>query len=63
MSPLPKDLRPDPIIELYKKDVDMAAIRENLKLTYTERALKLMERQRVAEELHKTDRDIPDRAR
>lgn len=58
MSHLPKDLRPDPIIELYKKDVDMTLIRENLKLTYTERAMKLMELQRAAEELRRAGREL-----
>jgi isocitrate/isopropylmalate dehydrogenase len=57
MSHFPKDLLPDSIIELYKKDVDMTLVRENLKLTYTERALKLMELQRVAEELRRAGRE------
>ena len=31
------DLPPDPVIEVYKKDIDRAALRENLKLTVAER--------------------------
>ena len=31
----------DKIIELYKKDVDISLIKENLKLSYEERILKL----------------------
>jgi hypothetical protein len=49
MSRLPPDLPPDPVIEAYKKDVDVTLIRENLKLTYTGRALKLIELQRMAD--------------
>jgi hypothetical protein len=30
-------LEPDPVIEAYKKDIDRTLIRENLKLTPTER--------------------------
>jgi hypothetical protein len=52
-----EDLRPDPIMELYKKDVDMTLIRENMKLTPEERARKLMELQRVATELRRAGRE------
>ena len=31
------ELPPDPVIEVYKKDVDRATVRENLKLTPAER--------------------------
>jgi hypothetical protein len=58
MSRLPEDLPPDPVIEAYKKGVDMTLVRENLKLTYTERALKLMELQRTAEELRRVGREL-----
>lgn len=40
----------DDIIELYKRDVDRASLRENLKRTPTERVRMLMELQRLAEE-------------
>ena len=32
---------PDPVIEAYKKDIDRSLLRENLKLTPTERLAKL----------------------
>ena len=57
MPLLPENLRPDPIIELYKRDVDMTLVRENRTLTYTERARKLMELQRVATELRRVGRE------
>jgi len=41
----------DDIIELYKKDVDRALIRENLKLTPTQRLQQLEDAQRFAEEV------------
>ena len=43
----------DPVIELYKKDVDRTLLRENLKLSVEERFLRLMELQRFAEELQR----------
>lgn len=46
-------MRKDPIIELYKRDVDRSLLRENLKLTVTERFEKLMELQRFAGELRR----------
>ncbi len=45
------DLRPDPVIEAYQRDIDRTLLRENLKLTVEERFLKLMELQRFAAEL------------
>ncbi|MCA9557599.1 MAG: hypothetical protein KC583_03445 [Myxococcales bacterium] len=36
-------MKPDPIIELFKKDVDRTLLRENLKLTPTERVQKLQD--------------------
>ena len=54
---LPEDLTPDPVIEAYKKDIDITLIRENLKLTPEERVRKLMELQRFAEELRRAGRE------
>lgn len=34
-------LRPDPVIEAYKKDIDRTLLRETLKLTHEERLLKM----------------------
>lgn len=49
-------LEPDPVIEAYKKDVDRTLIRENLKLTPTQRLEKLMALQRFAEEMRRAGR-------
>ena len=43
----------DPVIEAYKKDIDRTLIRENLKLTVTERFEQAMALQRFAEELRR----------
>ncbi len=45
--------RPDPVIEAYRAGIDRTLLRENLKLTPEERILKLMELQRLAEELRR----------
>lgn len=34
-------VEPDPVIEAYKKDIDRTLLRENLKLTWEERILKM----------------------
>ena len=39
----PVSLEPDPVIELYKRDVDRTLLRENLKLTPEERLRKLQD--------------------
>jgi hypothetical protein len=49
-------LDPDPVIEVYKKDVDRTLIRENLKLTPDERLVQLMRLQEFAEELRAAGR-------
>ena len=41
----------DPLIEAYKKDVDVTLIRENLRLTVDQRFQQLMKLQEFAEEL------------
>jgi hypothetical protein len=51
------DLPPDPVIEAYKKDIDVTLIRENLKLTPEERVRRLMELQRFADELRRAGRE------
>jgi hypothetical protein len=50
-------LPPDPVIEAYKKDIDVTLIRENLKLTPEDRARKLMALQRAAEEFRRAGRE------
>ncbi len=49
-------LEPDPVIEVYKKDVDRTLLRENLRRTVDERFLRLMELQRFADELRRAGR-------
>ncbi len=49
-------IAPDPVIEAYKKDLDMTLIRENLKRTVDERFERLMALQRFAEELRRAGR-------
>ncbi len=36
-------LEPNPVIEVYKKDIDRSLLRENLKLTPEQRVLKLQD--------------------
>jgi hypothetical protein len=55
-DPLPP-LTPDPVIEFYKKDVDRTLLRENLKLTVTQRFEKLMALQKFAEEMQRAGRE------
>jgi hypothetical protein len=51
MKPKQSSLPYDPVIEAYKKDVDITLIRDNLKLTHEQRLLRLFDLQRLAEEL------------
>ncbi|MBV9947542.1 MAG: hypothetical protein JOZ69_11880 [Myxococcales bacterium] len=44
-------LDPAPVIEAYKKDVDLTLVRENLKLTPEQRLLKMISALRFAEEV------------
>lgn len=53
LTPLP----PDPVIEVYKRDIDRTLLRENLKLTPEQRILELMELQRAIEEMQKACRN------
>ena len=59
-EPLPP-ITPDPVIEFYKKDIDRTLLRENLKLSVTERFEKLMELQKFAEEMRRAGKDFRDR--
>ena len=56
-----EDLLPDPVIEFYKKDLDMTLIRENLKRTPEQRVRNLMELQLFAEELRRAGREARSR--
>ena len=46
----------DPLIEAFKKDLDLTLIHQNLRLTVDERFTQLMELQRFAEELRRAGR-------
>ena len=46
----------DPVIELYKKDVDRTLLRENLKLTVEQRFVKFEQFWKYAEELREAGR-------
>ena len=46
----------DPVIEAYKKDIDVTLIRENLRLTVDQRFQQLMKLQQFAEELRRAGR-------
>jgi hypothetical protein len=47
----------DEIMEVYMRDVDRTLLRENLKLTPTQRFEKLMAMQRFAEELRRAGQE------
>ncbi len=47
---------PDPVVEVYKRDIDRSLLRENLKLTVEQRFLKLQQLQRFAVELRQAHR-------
>ena len=46
----------DPLIEAYKRDIDVTLIRENLRLTVDQRFQQLMRLQEFAEELQRAGR-------
>jgi hypothetical protein len=47
----------DPVIEAYKRDVDVTLLRKNLRLTPEERILAAMELQKLAEEVRRAGRE------
>lgn len=49
-------LEPDPVIELYKRDLDLTLIRENLRRSIEDRFERLMALQEFAEELRRAGR-------
>jgi len=55
-------LEPDPVIEAYKKHVDRTLLRENLTRTVQERLDRLVELQRLADEVRRAGREAKDRA-
>jgi hypothetical protein len=48
----------DPVIEAYKKDVDVTLLRENLRLTVEDRLRKLAAMQKFAEELRRAGKEL-----
>ena len=53
-EPVPVSLAADPVIEAYKKDVDRALIRENLRCSVDERIQRMLSALRLAEELRRS---------
>ena len=51
---VPLSLEPDPVIEAYKKDVDRTLLKENLKLTTSERIKKMIAAARFAETVRRS---------
>ena len=51
----------DPVIEAYKKDVDVTLIRENLRLTVDQRFQQLMKLQQFAADLQLAGRKARDK--
>jgi hypothetical protein len=51
MNIFDEKLPADPVIDAYKKDVDVGLIRENLRLTANERLQKLQEHMAFSEEI------------
>jgi len=47
----------DPVVEAYKRDVDLTLLKKNLRLTPEERILAAMELQRLAEEVRRAGRE------
>jgi hypothetical protein len=58
MTDCERDTTIDPVIEVYKRDVDRSLLRESLRLTPDERLRRLVELQRFAEELRRAGRAI-----
>ncbi|MGH2670997.1 MAG: hypothetical protein ACRDH5_18110 [bacterium] len=53
MPRLDRPIEPDPVIEVYKRDIDRTLIRENLKRSIEERIDALMQLQHVADEFRR----------
>ena len=51
-------LDPDPVIEAYKRDIDITLLRENLRKSPEERVLSLMALQRLAAEARRAGREL-----
>ena len=51
------EFEPDPVVEAYKRDIDMTLLRENLRRSVDERVRNLMALQRLAEEARRAGRE------
>ena len=51
------EFEPDPVVEAYKRDIDMTLLRENLRRSVDERVRNLMALQRLAEEALRAGRE------
>ena len=51
------EFEPDPVVEAYKRHIDMTLLRENLRRSVDERVHNLMALQRLAEEARRAGRD------
>lgn len=59
----PADRYRDPVVEAYKKDLDMSLLRQSLRLTPEERLLQLIELQKFAEEVRRAGKAARRKAR
>ncbi|HZA14077.1 MAG TPA: hypothetical protein VE618_06260 [Myxococcaceae bacterium] len=56
-------LEPDPVIEVYKRDIDRTLLRRNLQKTVEQRFIDAMQLQRWADELRRAGQSARARAR
>ncbi|MCC6422536.1 MAG: hypothetical protein IT447_03590 [Phycisphaerales bacterium] len=54
---MPDELEPDPVIEAYKKHIDLGLLRRNLTLTHEQRFEQFRKLQEFAEELRRAGRE------
>ncbi|HVW10180.1 MAG TPA: hypothetical protein VHC90_16450 [Bryobacteraceae bacterium] len=54
----PQESWRDPVVELYKRDIDRTLLRANLKLTVTERLRRAMDHARFADEVRRAGREL-----
>lgn len=52
------NLEPDPVIEAYKRDIDMTLVRQSLKMTVQQRVDRLIALQKAAEEFKEAGRRL-----
>ncbi|MFA5504674.1 MAG: hypothetical protein WC314_18435 [Vulcanimicrobiota bacterium] len=53
-----KYLEPDPVIEAYKRDIDLTLVRKSLSLTVQERVDRLLALQKAAKEFREAGRQL-----